>query len=175
MAEDAPPEFGKPGEPGWVEVIHLRDLANQVPIEFSVGTPGKPGQGGQAEIPGDLPQGIIEVQDLLNPGGAGGGRENAPIIEALKLYAESLVGAYLKPLCFLEPGHYEFPWPYDTPTATMVRIGPGGGGGGGGATVTEQGGRLLVRHGAEGEEGLPGAVFIFPTEVPTQDASTRIL
>ena len=74
--------------------------------------------------------------------------------------ADSKADSYLAPLYFLDPGIHELTWPYDTSTATMVIVQPGGGGGGG------AGERFLP--GEDGENGLGGAVFIFPTDIPLQ-------
>ena len=75
------------------------------------------------------------------------------------MYANSLSETYLKPLTFSEPGDYTIEWPYDTETATLVMINPGGGGGGGMGDILP---------GEDGEDGLPGATFVFPTYVPSQ-------
>ena len=83
-----------------------------------------------------------------------------PIIEAFQCYAKSKADSHLAPLSFLNPGIHEVMWTYDTSTATMVIVHPGGGGGGGA-------GQELVR-GEDGEDGLGGAIFIFPTDIPTQ-------
>ena len=101
-----------------------------------------------------------ELEGIPNRGGAGGGRENIPVVDALRMYADSEADSYLAPLYFLDPGIHELTWPYDTSTATMVIVQPGGGGGGG------AGERFLP--GEDGENGLGGAVFIFPTDIPLQ-------
>lgn len=154
MSEITIPGYGQPGEPGEVKVIHLKDLKPRQQIPVAVGSPGSGGTGGHAAFPNA--EGIEESPNL---GGAGGGRENVPIIEALRAYADSKMYSYLKPLCFEEPGLQMISWPYDTSTATMVIIGPSGGGGGGNGQVSVPG--------EGGENGLGGAVFIFPTDLPT--------
>jgi hypothetical protein len=59
----------------------------------------------------------------------------------------------------LEPGEHEIEWPYDTSTGTLVQINPGGGGGGGAGDTLP---------GEDGEDGLQGATFLFPTYLPMQ-------
>ena len=142
--------YGRPGNPGRVDVTYLTDLFKGCQLDITVGAPGKGGKGGEA-VDSSLED---EKSDFVDRGGAGGGRENVPIIEALMAYAESCEGSERQPLCFLDPGHHTIDWPFETPTATVVMIAPGGGGGGGmGDTLP----------GEDGEDGLPGAAFIFPT------------
>ena len=149
--------YGWPGKPGGVEVLYLQGLSRGYRIDLSVGAPGEGGKGGP---PSANDSGDSAFRDR---GGAGGGRENTPIIEALTMYANSLNETDLKPLIFSEPGEYSIEWPYDTETATLVVIGPGGGGGGGMGDILP---------GEDGEAGLPGAAFIFPTSVPAQRPAT---
>ena len=107
----------------------------------------------------DWRQSLTVTPPSFDRGGAGGGRENILIIEALMAYATKRKGTVNEPLCFLEPGIHTVRWPHDTSTATVVAIRPGGGGGGGmGDTLP----------GEDGEDGLPGATFIFPTYIPVQ-------
>lgn len=148
--------YGRPGNPGRVEVTYLAGLSMGDQLELTVGIPGKGGKGGDARDTSPLDD---EQSDFADRGGAGGGRENAPIIDAFIAYAKAREGTKDEPLCFLEPGSHTIIWPFETPTATVVAIGPGGGGGGGmGDTLP----------GEDGEDGLLGATFIFPTYVPTQ-------
>ena len=144
--------YGRPGGPGAVEVVYLIGLRRGQIINVSLGVPGKGGVGGPPESPDD-------ESDFVDRGGAGGGRENTPLIDAFTAYAESCKGSEKEPLCFLEPGEHKVEWPYDTPTATLVLIHPGGGGGGAEGDT---------RLGEDGEDGLPGAAFLFPTYVPVQ-------
>ena len=146
--------YGGPGLPGKVDVVYLKGLRRGHKLDVKVGSPGKGGVGGLAKEPADGAE-----ASFIDRGGAGGGRENSPIIDALKAYAAQRKNTVKEPLCFLEPGTYTVEWPYDISTATVVAIGPGGGGGGGiGDTLP----------GEDGEDGLPGATFIFPTYVPVQ-------
>ena len=85
---------------------------------------------------------------------------NSPIIAALVAYAKSCKGTKHEPLYSLTPGLQESTWPHDTPTATIVRIHPGGSGGGG---IGE------ILPGQDGEDGLAGAMFIFPTYLLAQN------
>ena len=156
--EALPSEVGKPGGPGAVEVAYLGGLHKGTLITVNVGTPGKGGAGGPARASRSvrsLPEG--EKESVSHRGGAGGGRENLPIINALKQYAKTLEGTENEPLVFLEPGSREVKWPYETSTATVVMITPGGGGGGAYGEVLP---------GEDGEDGLPGATFVFPTSIP---------
>ena len=149
--------FGRPGQPGAVDVIYLAELRKGSVFEVVLLTPGEGGKGGPAlrePEPGDVP--------FVHRGGAGGGRENAPIVEALRAYAESLNESENPPFVFLEAGSHMVEWPYDIPTATIVIISPGGGGGGGWGEVFT---------GQDGENGVPGAAFVFPTHVPPQRPS----
>ena len=146
--------YGRPGGPGDVRVGYLRGLHRGYAIEVNIPVPGRGGKGGP-------PVALADHKDatFMHRAGAGGGRENLPIIDAFKTYAEGLRGTDKEPLCFLEPGVHKVKWPYETPTATIVSIGPGGGGGGGmGETLPGQ----------DGEDGLSGATFILPTYVPLQ-------
>lgn len=145
--------YGRPGDPGRVEVRYLRGLRRGYGIDVNVGSPGRGGAGGPPTESSD------DNPPFVDRGGAGGGRETIPIVDAFKAYAANLKGTESEPLCFLEPGVHTVEWPYDTPTATLVIINPGGGGGGGmGDTMA----------GEDGEDGLPGATFIFPTYLPMQ-------
>ena len=147
--------YGQPGGPGSVEIHYLRGLHRGYEIDISVGVPGVGGKGGI--IQGNTNE--DRIAEFPNRGGAGGGRENIPIVEALTAYADSRSESYLKPLIFTDPGDHKITWPYDTDTATLVIVNPGGGGGGGmGETLP----------GEDGEDGLRGIVFLIPTEVPTQ-------
>lgn len=119
MTEVLSRTYGRPGPPGEVEVAYLRGLREGDTLTVEVDFPGKGGAGGPpAELSGE---GDAEFVDR---GGAGGGRENTPIFEALKAYAEGFIGSDEEPLCFLEPGKHEFEWPCKTSTGTLVRIGP---------------------------------------------------
>ena len=146
--------YGRPGKPGNVEVVYLSGLRRGHKLDVKVGFPGKGGAGGPpAETTSD------GDSHFVDRGGAGGGHENVPIIDAFTAYAESYKGTGKEPLCFLEPGEHEVEWPYITSTATLVQIHPGGGGGGAaGDTLPGEG----------GEDGLPGATFLFPTYPPVQ-------
>lgn len=148
--------FGRPGKPGSVEVTYMKSLRRGCPILVKIGFPGKGGAGGPAV---DHADDVDSHPPFVDRGGAGGGRENTPIVKALIAYAESLNGTRDKPLCFLNPGDHKAEWPYDTPTATVVQIGSGGGGGGAAGDIMP---------GEDGEDGLPGAAFIFPTYLPVQ-------
>ena len=147
--------YGRPGGPGSVEVLYLNGLEKGSSITVTVGEPGKGGPGGppNSEVDASL------ISDFVDRGGAGGGRENLPIIEAFLNHAECLKDIDKQPLCLLDPGKHELIWPYDTSTVTLVMINPGGGGGGG---IGE------VLPGEDGEDGLPGAAFLFPTYLPVQ-------
>ena len=147
--------YGKPGGPGEVEVGYVNGLKRGDKLDVHVPTPGKGGKGGPAQTP----ENEGERTEFVDRGGAGGGRENLPIIQALKSYAESVKGTKHEPLYFLEPGDYTVQWSYDTSTATIVGIGSGGGGGGG---FGED------QPGEDGEDGINGATFIFPTYLPVQ-------
>lgn len=154
MAEVLSQTYGRPGKPGNVEVRYWIGLHRGLRIEVKIGSPGKGGKGGLATDAEDQ-----DDSSFTHRGGAGGGRENSPIIDALEAYAASLQGSTNEPLRFFEPGTHTVEWPYDTSTATVVLIGPGGGGGGGmGETMP----------GEDGEGGLPGAAFLFPTNLPVQ-------
>ena len=147
--------YGQPGNPGRVAVTYETGLSLGCQINVTVGSPGKGGTGGP---PSDL-TGDDEGLTFVDRGGAGGGRQNLPIINAFVEYARSCEGTERQPLYFLEPGPHQVIWPYETSTATVVVIGAGGGGGGGiGDTLP----------GEDGEDGLPGAVFLFPTYLPVQ-------
>lgn len=143
---------GQPGQAGPVTVKHLNELRKGMILKIEVGAGGKGGNGGDP-----APSFDVNSPELgkVHRGGIGGGRENLPIIEAFRDYASKFAGAKHEGLCFLEPGTYEVDWPYNTPTATLVIIGAGGGGGG------AMGGDILP-----GEDGLPGATFLFPTYIP---------
>ena len=155
MQEVLSQTFGRPGSPGLVEVHYLSGLRRNQKIEMKVGEPGKGGSGGP---PASAADGDADAV-FVDRGGAGGGRENIPIIEGLMAYAEAQQGTEYEPIFFLQPSAYVIEWPYDTPTATLVIIGPGGGGGGGkGDTLP----------GEDGEDGLAGAVFLCPTDIPNQ-------
>ena len=146
--------YGRPGAPGNVEVAYLHGLRRGDKLTVKVGSPGKGGAGGppaEQSSDGD--------SQFTGRGGAGGGRENLPIIDAFKVYTERHKGADKEPLCFLKPGEHEIEWPYSTPPGTLVQIDPGGGGGGGAGDTLP---------GEDGEDGLPGATFIFPTYLPSQ-------
>ena len=158
--------FGRPGNPGTVQVIYENNLRKGARLRIPVGSPGIGGEGGPV-----APQGEAEsASDILpaaaaefsHRGGAGGGRENFPLIEAFTRSAEVLKGTEHEPLCFMEPGEFDVEWPYDTATATVVIINPGGGGGGGASDV---------QSGEDGEDGMPGAALIFPTYIPVQRPS----
>ena len=156
--EALPSQVGKPGGPGSVEVTYLDRLRRGASITVQVGTPGKGGAGGPARASGSaqsLPD--SEKESPRHRGGAGGGKENLPIINALNQYAKTLEGTENAPLVFLEPGPHEVEWPYETSTATVVIVNPGGGGGGGYGDIVP---------GEDGEDGLPGATFVFPTCIP---------
>ena len=155
MVEVLSQTYGRPGNPGRIEVTYETGLSLGCQLNATVGEPGKGGEGG---LPSDIAA-DDEVSEFVDRGGAGGGRENLPIINALVAYAESCEGTEHQPLYFLESGPHEFVWPYETATATIVVIGAGGGGGGGiGDTLP----------GEDGEDGLSGAIFIFPTYLPVQ-------
>ncbi len=146
--------YGRPGNPGQVQVSYMNGLYRGCEIEVAVGSPGKGGAGGP---PGEQ---FDDVQDpFVHRGGAGGGRENIPIIKAFEMYAESHKGTEHEPLLFTTPGIHKCNWPYNTPTATIVEIGPGGGGGGGAGEILP---------GEDGEDGLLGATFVIPTYIPLQ-------
>ena len=154
MTEVLSQTYGRPGRPGNVEVAYLHGLRRGDKLTVKVGFPGKGGAGGPPAEPssdGD--------SQFVDRGGAGGGRENVPIIDALTAYAGSYRGTEKEPLCFLEPGEHEIEWPYNTSTGTLVQINPGGGGGGGSGDTLP---------GEDGEDGLPGATFLFPTYLPAQ-------
>ncbi len=154
MTEVLSQTYGRPGKPGSVEVVYLNGLGRGQKLDVKVGFPGKGGVcGSPAERSSD------GDSHFVDRGGAGGGREHLPIIDAFTAYAESCKGTVNEPLCFLKPGVYTVEWPYDTSTATLVQVSPGGGGGGG------AGDTLL---GEDGEDGLPGATFLFPTYLPAQ-------
>ena len=144
--------FGQPGQPGEILVTCLGGLAKGVRIDVEVPHGGEGGIGGKrGEGIGD----IDEKQIPLVRGGAGGGYEYLPILEAFNFYLVNCAQED-KPLVFKEPGHHEAEWPYDSPTATMVFIGAGGGGGGAAG---------FIRDGEPGEQGLSGQIWIFPTYV----------
>ena len=155
--------FGRPGNPGTVQVSYENNLRKGARLRISVGSPGIGGEGGpvahQFEPEPDLDNLPDTAADFSHRGGAGGGRENLPLIEALSRYAELIKGTEREPLCFMEPGEFEVEWPYDTATATVVIINPGGGGGGGTSDI---------QPGEYGENGMPGATFVFPTYIPVQ-------
>ena len=154
MAEVLSQTYGRPGSPGKVEIAYLSGLRLGQYIEVELGHPGKGGAGGPAiESP------VEGGPQFVHRGGAGGGRENAPILDSLTAYAQNCAGTKNEPLCFLEPGKHEVEWPYDTSTATLVVVHPGGGGGGGAGDTLP---------GEAGEDGLPGAAFMFPTYIPVQ-------
>ena len=154
MTEVLSQTYGRPGKPGNVEVHYLDGLRQGAKLTVNIGSPGKGGAGGPpAEVSGHGDSSFVDR------GGAGGGRENVPIIDALTAYAESHKGTEKEPLCFFEQGEHEVEWPYHTSTATLVIINPGGGGGGGSGDSSP---------GEDGEEGLPGATFLIPTHVPVQ-------
>ena len=157
MTNEISPGYGNPGEPGGIVVNYLRGLTHNTTFRIDVGGPGPGGPGGAAGRPNSDGQ-----EGIPNRGGAGGGRENIPIVEALLMYATSKADSHLAPLCFLQPGAHDVLWTYDTSTATMVIVHPGGGGGGGGGA-----GQVFL-PGEDGVDGLGGAVFIFPTDLPTQ-------
>ena len=147
--------FGKPGGPGSVRVVYFGGLYEGSNFSTYVGKPGKGGKGGPT---GKEPTVQEEEVTIAYKGGAGGGRENVPLIIALRRYAESLQDTSWPPFIFDEPGDHQVVWPFkDVSTATMVIINPGGGGGGGAGDVVE---------GEEGEEGLTGITIIFPTDLP---------
>ena len=144
--------FGQPGKPGEILVKCLDGLFKGVRISVKVPEGGEGGSGGNRR---ENLVDIVQEQVPLIRGGAGGGYEYLPIIEAFNFYLVNC-GTEDKPLVFKEPGHYEAEWPYDSPTATMVFIGAGGGGGGAAG---------FVRDGEPGEQGLSGQIWIFPTYV----------
>ena len=147
--------YGRPGNPGRVDVTYETGLSLGCQLNVTVGEPGKGGKGG---LPSEIAAGNEDL-GFVDRGGAGGGRENLPIINAFVAYAKTCEGTEHQPLYFLEPGPHELVWPYETATATIVAIGAGGGGGGGiGDTLP----------GENGEDGLAGAIFIFPTYLPVQ-------
>ena len=147
--------FGQPGGPGEVKVHYLRDLhKGRQDIEIELPPPAKGGKGGISKESID-----DSVSPFVHRGGAGGGRENDPLINAFIALAEKHKGTQNEPLCFLDPGHYKVEWPFDTSTATLVMISPGGSGGGGIGEVV---------RGENGEDGIPGACFIFPTYIHVQ-------
>ena len=146
--------YGRPGEPGEIAVVYMKGLRRGVELEVKVGFPGQGGKGGPAAYPANNGD-----PSFVDRGGAGGGLENLPIIDAFAAYAESHKGTEKEPLFFSESGVHKVEWPYDTSTATVVTIGPGGGGGGGAGDTLP---------GEDGEDGLSGATFIFPTYVPVQ-------
>ena len=148
--------FGRPGKPGSVEVTYMSGLRYGCSLLVRVGFPGKGGRGGPAV---DQTDDVDADPPFVDRGGAGGGHANAPILEALIAYAESRKGTRDEPLCFLKPGDHQAEWPYHTPMATMVQIGPGGGGGGAAGDIMP---------GEDGEDGLLGATFIIPTYLPLQ-------
>ena len=120
MTEVLSQTYGRPGTPGNVEVAYLHGLRGGDKLTVKVGFPGKGGAGGPPAEPssdGD-PQ-------FIDRGGAGGGRENIPIIDAFTAYAESYKDTEKEPLCFLESGEHEIEWPYNTSTGTLVQINPG--------------------------------------------------
>ena len=155
--------FGRPGDPGTVQVSYENNLRKGAKFRIPVSSPGIGGTGGpvahQDEPAPDLDNLPDTAADFSHRGGAGGGRENLPLIEALSRYAELIKGTEREPLCFMEPGEFEVEWPYDTATATVVMINPGGGGGGG---ISD------IQPGEDGENGMPGATFVFPTYIPVQ-------
>ena len=124
--------FGRPGDPGTVQVSYLDNLRKGAKFPIPVRSPGIGGTGGpvayQGEPAPDLDNLPDTAADFSHRGGAGGGRENLPLIEALSRYAELIKGTEREPLCFMEPGEFEVEWPYDTATATVVMVNPGGGG-----------------------------------------------
>ena len=154
MADVLSQTYGGPGEGGQVKVFYLSGLHRGYELTVKVSFPGKGGAGGPPAEPSS-----VDDSHFVDRGGAGGGRENVPIIDAFTTYTEKFRGTEQEPLCFLEPGEHRVQWPYNTPTATVVQIDPGGGGGGGGGDTLQ---------GEDGEDGLPGATFIFPTYVPVQ-------
>ena len=155
MVEILSETYGRPGGPGAVEVQYASGLFKGCPIRLELASPGQGGQGGLPDTPTDS-----EAVPFVHRGGAGGGRENTPILDALVAYAKSREGTEHEPLYLLSAERRDFTWPHDTPTATIVTVQPGGGGGGGM-------GELLA--GQEGEDGLEGAVFMFPTYLLAQN------
>ncbi len=147
--------YGRPGNPGPVEVTYETGLYLGCQLNVTVGEPGKGGKGG---LPSDIAESDEDL-GFVDRGGAGGGRENLPIINALVAYAKSCEGTKHQPLYILEPGQHELVWPYETATATIVVVGAGGGGGGGIGDTSP---------GEDGEDGLSGAIFVFPTYIPVQ-------
>ena len=155
MVEVLSQSYGRPGNPGRVDVTYLTGLFKGCQLDITVAAPGKGGKGGEA-VDSSLED---EKTEFVDRGGAGGGRENIPIIEAFIAYVERFEGTERQPLFFPDPGHHIISWPFETPTATVVMIASGGGGGGGmGDTLP----------GEDGEDGLPGVVFLFPTYIPVQ-------
>ena len=160
MQQELEREFGKQGGPGSVEIIYVSGLCYGEFIDAKVGEPGKGGKGGDPAPEESVKE---NAMPYLNQGGAGGGRENIPLIEAFKLYAEKMKATKYEPLCFLEPGGHCKRWQHkQTDTATVVIINPGGGGGGGAGNIVE---------GEAGEYGIRGATFVFPTYLVTQRPS----
>lgn len=96
--------FGRPGKPGSVEVTYMSGLRYGCSLLVRVGFPGKGGRGGPAV---DQTDDVDADPPFVDRGGAGGGRENAPILEALIAYAESRKGTRDEPLCFLKPGDHQ--------------------------------------------------------------------
>ena len=84
--------YGRPGGPGAVTVEYWSGLHRAQPLKASVGFPGKGGAGGPAAHPSE-----DGGSDFVDRGGAGGGRENVPLIDALKAYSQSLAGTELQP------------------------------------------------------------------------------
>ena len=149
-----PEPYGKPGGPGGIVVTYLNDLYPGATIAIHLLESRQGGKGGPVVRKSTVQEKEVAI---ANRGGAGGGRENVPIIVALTNYANSLKDTAQPPLIFLEPGEHRVVWPYETSTATLVNIGPGGGGGGGAGNIVE---------GLDGEDGLMGAAFLFPTDIP---------
>ena len=118
MQEVLSQTYGRPGSPGLVEVHYLSGLRRDQKVEMGVGEPGKGGSGGP---PASAADGNDDAE-FVDRGGAGGGRENIPIIESLKAYAEAQQGTEYEPIFFLQPGAYVIEWPYDTPTATSSQL-----------------------------------------------------
>ena len=149
--------YGRPGSPGQVRVSYMNGLYQGCEVSLTVGTPGK---GGAGLPPTENSDGVQDP--FAHRGGAGGGRENVPLIKALEGYTESCKGTECEPLCFTDPGAHKFNWSYNTATATVVEIDPGGGGGGGWGEILP---------GEDGEDGLLGATFVIPTYLPLQRES----
>ena len=152
MADVLSQTFGRPGGPGGVEVLYEGRFTKGCTFSVEVGTPGTGGKGGLLPM---RPM-IIMLRLSSIAGGAGGGRENRPLINAFVAYAMSRQGTKYEPLYSLVPGLQEFTWPYDTSTDTIVLIQPGGGMG-------------EIVAGQDGQEGLMGAAFIFPTYILAQN------